>query len=344
MARLCQYQQAWGEVEALVCSRVVWTRRRNHEGTRITEVAEWGRFQHAPVAPGFPWHLRRNKADIVVLHLPNPTAEIAWLLSRPHGDLVIRYHSDVVRQAKAMRFYGPIQQRLLNHASVILPTSAEYMDTSPILQPHRSRCHVVPLGIDTRPFQVEDKARVAALRAHYGARFVLFAGKHRYYKGLDSLIEAATQIDAPVVIAGDGPERERLMALAARQDVTVHFPGHLSHTDLVAHLHASTVVTLPSIARSEAFGIAILEAHAAGRPVVATQLGTGVEFANQDGETGINVPARDPGALARAINTLLASPETCLAMGARARERVLRDFDAERLAYVEWQTYQGSAS
>jgi len=339
VARSCRYQSQWAEVEALACSRARRTRRIQRDGIAVTEVGEWGRLLQAPLSPSFPWHLRRMGTGVVVLHMPNPTAEVAWLLARPRGMLIVRYHSDVVRQARAMGFYGPIQQRLLRRAALILPTSQQYLDTSAALAPHRDRCRAVPLGIESARFREADAGRVAALRADYGEKFVLFAGRHRYYKGLSVLVEAASAMDAPVVIAGDGPERAGLLRQAEARGVAIRFPGELTHEDLVTHLHAATVVVLPSIARSEAFGIAIMEAHAAARPLVATRLGTGVELINEDGKTGYNVAPGDPGALAGAVNALLADPEACARMGGYAQARVAADFDAAQLAETEWRLY-----
>lgn len=339
IALSCRYQRQWAEVEALTCSRSIRTRVVDRDGTRVTEVAEWGRFQSAPVSPLFPFYLRKIRADIVVVHVPNPTAEVGYLLARPSGTLVVRYHSDVVRQAAAMRLYGPIQMHFLRKAGIILPTSEQYVDTSPTLREVADRCKVVPLGIVPQEFQNPDAANLKRLREKYGGEFVLFAGRHRYYKGLEFLVRAAPEIHCPVVIAGDGPERATCRRLADELGVAIHFPGELAQPDLVDHLHACTVFAFPSVARSEAFGIAILEAHACGKPVVATQLGTGVEFANLDGETGLNVPPRDPNALAEAINHLLAHREERQRMGDFARKRVLEDFQSETVARREFELY-----
>lgn len=337
---MCRLQRQWAEVEALVCSRSWRTRVAERDGTRVTEVGEWFRFQSAPFAPLFPWHLRRHDADVVVVHVPNPTAELGWLLARPPGTLVVRYHSDVVRQARAMRFYQPFLMKFLRSAAMILPTSAPYLETSPVLAGVRERCRVAPLGIVVEEFAHPGGAAVEAVRARYGGAFVLFAGKHRYYKGLPYLVGAAKELDAPLVIAGDGPERPACMALAEQLGAQVAFPGALSHEDLVAHLHACAVFAFPSVARSEAFGVSIMEAHACGKPVVATRLGTGVEFINRDGETGVNVAPRNPAALAAAINGLLADQERRLRMGAAAKARIEREFRAEHVARREFELYQ----
>jgi rhamnosyl/mannosyltransferase len=108
----------------------------------------------------------------------------------------------------------------------------------------------------------------------------------------------------------------------------------------VAHLHACAVFAFPSVARSEAFGISIMEAHACGKAVVATRLGTGVEYINEEGKTGYNVPPGDAVALAEALNRLLADPVLCRDMGAYAQQRIETEFRAEMTARKEFDLYQ----
>ncbi len=340
MALMCWFQRQWAEVEALTCSRSWRTHVMDREGTRVTEVGEWGRFQSAPFSPMFVPHVARLRADVAVLHVPNPTAEIAWLLARPKAKLVVRYQSDIVRQASAMRFYAPVQRRFLQRADRIIVASQQYLDTSETLQPFRDKCAVVPLGILPEEFAAPPHEKMDTLRAKYGGGFVLFSGRHRYYKGIEYLVRAAKHINAPVVIAGDGPERERCMALARELGVTIAFPGTLTHDDLLAHLHACDVFAFPSIVRSEAYGISMLEAHVAGKPVVATTLGTGVEFVNQHGVTGLNVPPKDSDALALAINQLINDAILRARLGDTAKCRVETELHAERIARVEFDLYR----
>lgn len=344
MALMCRFQREWAEVEALTCSQSLRTKKVLRDGTAVTEVGEWGRFQSAPVSPMFPYYLRKNQADVVVVHVPNPTAELGYLMSRPRGKLVVRYQSDVVRQAAAMKLYRPFLMKFLAKADMILVASEQYIHTSTVLQSFRDRCRVVPLGIVPEDFDPPAEDRVRSVRESYGGRFVFSFGRHRYYKGLEHLVRAAEQIDARVVIAGAGPESSRLKSLARGLGAEVDFPGPLPHADLVAHLHACEVMTFPSVERSEAYGVAMLEAHACGKPVVATRLGTGVEFVNLDGETGLNVRPGDSKALAEAINTLLNDAELRERLGARARERVRNDFDARRIAREEFEIYEEVAA
>ena len=239
-----------------------------------------------------------------------------------------------------MRFYAPVQRRFLQRADLIIVASQQYLDTSETLQPFRDKCVVVPLGILPEDFAAPPQEKMDALRARYGGGFVLFSGRHRYYKGIEYLVRAAKHINAPVVIAGDGPERERCMALARELCVTIAFPGTLTHDELLAHLHACDVFAFPSIARSEAYGISMLEAHVAGKPVVATTLGTGVEFVNQHGVTGLNVPPKDPDALALAINQLINDAILRARLGETAKRRVETELHAEHIARVEFDLYR----
>jgi rhamnosyl/mannosyltransferase len=340
MALMCRFQRQWADVSAITCSRSRQTQTIDRDGTSVTEVGEWGRFQSAPVSPAFPWRIRRIQADLVVVHVPNPTAEISWLIARPKSRLVVRYQSDIVRQASAMRFYAPVQRRFLDTADVIITTSQQYLETSTTLEPFKDRCRIIPLGILPEEFARPADDKIDALRARYGGGYVLFSGRHRYYKGLDNLVRASKRIQAPVVIAGDGPERKPCEALAEELDAPVHFAGQLTREDLIAHLHGCEVFAFPSTARSEAYGISMLEAHACGKPVVATALGTGVEFVNLHNQTGLNVPPRDPVALAEAINILLENPEQRRAMGEFARRRVETDLHAEQIARREFEVYQ----
>jgi rhamnosyl/mannosyltransferase len=170
---------------------------------------------------------------------------------------------------------------------------------------------------------------------------VFFGGRHRYYKGLHVLVEAAQRIDMPIVIAGDGPERERLEKQTRDLGVKVHFPGTLSDEEMVAHLHACSLVAFPSIERSEAFGISIMEAHVCRKPVVATKLGTGVEFINVDAETGLNVPVGDARAFADAVNRLMQNDELRLGYGEHARDRIIEQFDARHVARLEYELVRG---
>ncbi|UCD57124.1 MAG: glycosyltransferase [Candidatus Hydrogenedentota bacterium] len=336
IAQLCNHFKHKYEVEALVCNRSPFTRIDTIDGVRVIKVGQIGRVQSAPLPPAFPLWLRKVKADILHYHVPNPTCEFSYLLARPPGSVVATYHSDIVRQETLLKFYRPFLRRFLAHARVIMPTSPTYIETSPFLRDFRAKCEVVPLGIDTRLFDSVGstmRPAIEKLRTIFGPEFILFVGKLRYYKGLQFLIEAMPKIDVPLVVVGHGPMEGDLRALAAnyRTAGKVHFIGEVTEEDLAVFYHACSLLVLPSVYRSEAYGLVQLEAHICGKPVVSTRLGTGVEFVNIDGKTGLIVPPADSTALARAINELLSDPARRKSMGEFARTRARNEFDFQQM-------------
>jgi rhamnosyl/mannosyltransferase len=244
---------------------------------------------------------------------------------------VISYHSDVVnpRQQGILRLYKPLMDRVMRKAGRILVTSQNYLDSSPTLQRFADRCTVVPLGIDLRPY-----LHAASLSPRSVRPVILFLGRHRYYKGVEVLIESVRGLDVELQIAGDGPMRVEWERFAAELGDTVHirFLGDVRAADLPGIYAGADVFVLPSTLRAEAFGIVLLGAMAAGLPCVTTELGTGTSFIVQHGETGLVVPPGDPQALTEAIGTLIADLQLCRRMGAAGRERMVREFTLKRMA------------
>ncbi len=334
-------QKHWAKVSVIVCSQGVKTYKKLIDGIEVIYVGEFGRLLSSPISPLFPFYVRNIKPDLFVVHSPNPLGELSVLLGNRGIPYVVRYHSDVVRQKITMKFYAPFFYNFLNKAKLIIPTSDIYANTSPFLNSFLDKCKTVPLGIDTQQFIQPNIEHVKRIQTKYGTPFVFFCGVHRYYKGIHILIKSAKYISVPVVIAGDGPERKKLERMAKNISANnVHFIGRLTDEELVQYLHACSLFVFPSIARSEAFGLSIIEAHTAGKPVVATKIGTGVEWANLDGITGINVQPNDEHALASAIQFLLDNAEIREMMGKTAQERALKEFDIKVTARKEFDLYR----
>jgi rhamnosyl/mannosyltransferase len=325
------------DARVLVCAGRCTIGEEVVQGVRVTRVAEWGRFSSAPVSPAFVGALRRlaADADIIHLHHPNPTGDIALLLARPGKPLVMTYHSDIVRQRFSMVLFGPVQERTMRACRVIMPTSPSYIESSEWLSRHRDKCRVVPLGIDLSRFEPTETvcARTAAIRAEYAGPVVLFVGRLRYYKGLEYLLRAAPDIRAKVLIGGTGPDLARLQGIVREcgAEGRVAFLGDLPEEELVAHLHAADVFCMPSHLRSEAFGLSMVEALACGVPVVSTNIATGVPFVNADGETGFCVEPASPMALRDALNRVLGDASLRARMSEAARRRAHGMFSAERM-------------
>lgn len=145
-------------------------------------------------------------------------------------------------------------------------------------------------------------------------------------KGIGYLVEAASEVvraasDVQFVHIGDGPCLDQYRARVAELGLSERFKfaGLLNLTDIAAVLGQTDVFTLPCV-WGEAFSLVILEAMAAGKPVIATRLGGNVE-AVEDGKNGLLVPPRDPKALAHAILALRNNPEQRRAMAEEGRRR-----------------------
>jgi rhamnosyl/mannosyltransferase len=225
---------------------------------------------------------------------------------------------------------------VLDRASRIIVASPPMAETAEQLADHRDKCVVVPYGIDVAPFEMtpEMTARVAAIRADARRPLLLFVGRLVPYKGVDVLVRAMVDTPAHLVIIGDGPLRAPLEQLAADLGVAdrVRFAGTLPDPDVVGHYHACDTFVLPSVTRAEAFGMVQLEAMACGKPVISTDLPSGVPWVNRHGESGLVVPPGNVERLREAIGTLLRDEPLRARLGAGARQRDARDFTARRMA------------
>lgn len=305
-------------------------------GVAVTRVASLGAVGTVALCPGLPWRLRRSRADVVVVHEPNPLALLSYWLARPAGRLVIWFHSRVIPHRWFYRFHGPLLRWGLRRADAIVVSSPRLVEHAPELAPHRDKCVVVPFGIDPAGFASTPARSAAALgaRARYGRPLVLFAGRLVPYKGVDVLLRALCGLEAHAVIAGSGPLDGELRRLAETLGITpqVHFVGEVSDEDLLALYQACDVFVLPSVAPNEAFGMVQLEAMACAKPVVSTDLPTGVPWVNRDGETGFVVPPGDPRALRAALARLLEDPVLREKLGRQGRRRLHAEFTVERMA------------
>ncbi|NIO21871.1 MAG: glycosyltransferase [Candidatus Aenigmarchaeota archaeon] len=142
------------------------------------------------------------------------------------------------------------------------------------------------------------------------------------------------RVSGRLLIIGKGELEGQLRNQVARNNLStkVHFLGELGDKEMVPFFHACDLLVLPSITRNEAFGLVQLEAMACGKPVVSTQLKTGVQYVNQNGVTGLVVPPEDSEALAEAINRLLENKRLRTKMGLEGRRRVEKEFAKERMA------------
>jgi len=312
----------------------------------VIRAGTWFKFMYTPFSPMFPVLMRRfvrlYQPDILHLHMPNPSAFWALaLLPARKIPWVVHWHADVVasthdpRLRWFYRLYRPLEQRLLRRARAIIVTSQAYLDYSEPLSSHHAKCHVVPLGLDPSHRTVPASPEPQPPAAMDGDTLqVLAIGRLTYYKGFEYLIRAAALVaGVRVDIVGTGDMEKRLRSLVNRlrleHRVTLH--GALTDQELHELLGHCDCLCLPSIERTEAFGMVLLEAMLHGKATVVSDVpGSGMGWIVEHGGTGIKVRPADEEALATALKYLLENREEARAMGRRGKEKFDRAFGIDQ--------------
>ncbi|EIT7143536.1 glycosyltransferase [Vibrio vulnificus] len=246
----------------------------------------------------YKWFKLRWRYDIVHIHMPNPLANLALFLFRPNCKLVVHWHSDIVKQKYLKYFLLPLQTWILSRADRVIVTSPNYAKHSNDLKKYLGKVEVIPIGISDRSNSVNDEY-LSTLRLKYESKKVIFTlGRHVYYKGFSYLIDAANSLpdNFVILIGGTGELTEKLMVQVENNNLQdkVFFLGKLPDTELSSYYALCDVFCLPSIEKSEAFGVVQLEAMSFGKPVVSTNIqGSGVSWVNQDGVSGYISPVKD---------------------------------------------------
>lgn len=326
-----------------------------HEGIALWRAGCIASVLYTPISPAYPLRLhqalRTLQPGLLHLHMPNPSCFAALASPRARRlPWVVHWHADVSadmpdwRVRAAYRAYRPFEQWLLDRASVIVATSRAYLEASAALAPWVDKVRVVPLGInDCRP----GDACPPAWPLPGGLR-ILAVGRLSHYKGFANLLDALTRLPgASLVLVGDGEEREALQSRAMQSGIAdrVSFIQDCEASTLEAAYAGADLFVLPSLDRSEAFGLVLLEAMRAGRAVVASDIpGSGVGQVVVDGETGLLVHPGDVNGLVRAIDALGSAPEMRSIMGAAGRRRWEQKFTLQQSAAAILQVYRDLAT
>ncbi len=290
---------------------------------------------HVPVNEGLYREILRRDFDILHLHEPNPfnnlKAYVCSLIKRK--PYVITYHSDIETYSFLIKALYPFYRLLakyllLRRAKVIMPTSPQYIELSDLLPYFKKKCVVVPNGVDLKVYRPKPKKRKQR-------KTILFVGRLIYYKGLDYLLKAFASLakdmkNVDLVLVGDGNLKDHLNKLVHSYGIErrVHFKSNLSNAEMIKEYQNADVFVLPSIHKTEAFGIVMLEAMACGTPVIGTDVsGTAYVLEN----AGIAVKPRDVGALEEAIRNVLTSEHLQKEMTKRGLEKA-KQFSWEKNA------------
>nr|WP_122013294.1 glycosyltransferase [Maliibacterium massiliense] len=330
------YQLATGlcgdvDMKVLACTPKGRGSVRVEQGVEVHRAGSLGVLFSMPVSFSFFAQLRRlaKDRDIVHFHMPFPLGDAAYLLSGYKGKVVLWWHSDVVRQRAMLFFYKPFMRALLKRADCIMVATQGHIEGSSYLGPYRDKCVVIPYGVEDAVLARGARA-IASGETPHRTVHLLFVGRLVYYKGCDVLLEAFAKLkgDVDLTIVGDGPLKEALQQQAQLlgAEARVRFMHRVDEETLHNLFAACDIFVLPSVAKSEAFGLVQIEAMSYAKPVVNTSLASGVPYVSIDGQTGLTVPPGDADALAGALQRLMADADMRHQMGLRARRRVEEHF------------------
>ncbi len=315
MQELCEWIVGQGHEPTILVHQPAGTWRSSLGRVNGIEVCRAGCVAaplYTPLSPNMPWHLsriiKRTNPQVLHFHMPNPSCFWALLIPRARAlPWVVHWHADVSanmpdwRVRAAYQIYRVFERALLARSTTIIATSHAYLEASAPLLEWKDKVDVVPLGIaetSANMGQPPTWPRPAGLR-------VLGVGRLSHYKGFAVLLDAlATTPNASLVLIGDGEESTRLRAQAARLGIgdRISMIGELDDPDLLAAYAAADVLVLPSLDRSEAFGLVLLEAMRAGLAVIASDIpGSGVGQVIEHEKSGLLVMPDDARDLAIAL-------------------------------------------
>lgn len=261
--------------------------------------------------------VRAHRPDVLHVHWILPQGVAALLAARRVPWLVTTLGGDVYALS------GPISDRLkravLRRAGAVTAMNSDMIVRLIAQGAPPDATHVLPMGADV------EAVRVAAVGEQQVPGRIMFAGRLVEKKGVAVLLDALRRL--PVTgwtldIVGDGPLRAELTRLADGLPVT--FRGQVSRAELARAYARAEIAVIPSVAAAsgdqDGLPVTLLEGMALGCAVVASRI-PGIDAAVVDAESGLLVPPRDAGALAAALESLMADPDRRAKLGAAARSR-----------------------
>lgn len=315
------------DMKVLVCQEKGRSKKEIVNGVRVFRAGSLGILFSMPISLSFFLQFKKlaKYQDVIQFHYPFPLADLACILSGYKGKVVIWWHSDIVRQKKLMKLYRPLMEKFLQHADVIIVATEGHIKGSDYLPRYRDKCVVIPFGVDRNVIEKSEKYfQSISVTSKSFVKF-LFVGRLVYYKGCKILLEAFSQVEgARLTIIGKGEMESELKEMSRKLGISdkVKFLGQVSENELNQAFEECDIFVLPSIEKSEAFGLVQIEAMAYGKPVINTNLPSGVPYVSLDGLTGITVPSNNVEALRSALIWMITHEEERLQMGLKARKRV----------------------
>jgi phosphatidylinositol alpha-mannosyltransferase len=263
---------------------------------------------------------RRRQFDVLHMHEPLMPLVPWFVLWQSTAPVVATFHTHREQGHRWYPRYRRIFEPLMRRVRVRLAVSDAARRT--VLPHFPGDYEIVPNGIDVNRFATP-AARPPDMPSDQ--RHVLYVGRLEPRKGVEHLVQAMATVQRAdrsprLVIVGDGPDRDGLEAAARRAGIAATFAGRVPDDALPGYYRAADVVCAPALG-DESFGLVLLEAMAAGRPLVATRIAGYAELL-EGRDLARLVDAGDATGLAREISSLLDHPGQARVLAARAAARV----------------------
>jgi glycosyltransferase involved in cell wall biosynthesis len=280
--------------------------------------------------------LGERRYDAVHAHWVVPNATLISDIVRAHRTgFVISLHGSDVFVAERLPLVRGLARQAFAAAGAVTACSGDLRRRAIGLGSRPARTRTVPYGVDIELFSPERPSSTDP-QATETKLLVLAFGRLVEKKGFEYLVEAAARVpEIRVMIAGEGDLRQSLGAQAQRLGAAVEFPGPLERDRLATMLAKADIVVVPSVVdragNVDGLPNALLEALAAGRAVVASQV-AGIPDVVVDGRNGLLVPQKDPAALAAALQRLVEQPGLRERLGTEARRTAVERLSWEAAA------------
>lgn len=309
------------------------------DGVEVIRCGCFTKVASQSLSLSYPLELKRVmdefQPNIIVFHYPNPyVAHFLLKYKKRDFKLLIYWHLDITKQKILGKLFHRQTLQLIKRADKILGATPKHINESAYTPAFGEKKHVLPYMIDENNLVISDKeiAEAKNIREEYKGKILgFFIGRHVPYKGLTYLIRASKELgnaNIHFLIAGSGELTESLK-LEAKDDPKVEFIGRITDSQRRSYLYACDILCFPSITRNEAFGLALAEGMYFGKPAVTFTIpGSGVNYVNLDGITGIECLNRDEKAYATALKKLADDATLQAKYGTAARQRILDNFTA----------------
>jgi len=306
------------------------------DGSHVYNAKSYGELFSLPIAPGILRKIffRANSYDVVCVHYPFPIADLAIaLMPFRKFSLIVYWHSEIVSRKILSSLIKPLSKIMLRRADSIICSSPPLIEHSQILNRYKGKCVVIPFGMEkteTHTPQIKPSE----------SNYFLFIGRHVPYKGIHTLIEAFAQLTKThlslagfkLKIVGNGPLLHEHKKQAEELEISNHieFLANLGNSELVQVISKARCLVLSSTLPSEAFALVQIEAMSHGRPIVNTQLSSGVPWVARNGIEAITVAPSNIDQLSQALLKLASDDKLADTLGEAAKLRFEEKFNSTK--------------